>query len=298
MKIIVCGPKDGHTFEMIHWSLLELGHESIILDSRSEYGSLYQDCYELRPDLLIIPRQGHLYGIIKKIKEETESKVFLWNTDSRGSFQGYAQEFGQDLVDLFKIVDCTYNVAIGEAEMFEKEGMASKWLVQGIWPGIDNKPSGRKRYEHEISFLGSIDSLHERSGGRISLLRELYSAGHTLNLEPAYSTEASAVYFLSRINLGHAHSPDIGENSVRDFKIMGSGGFLLTQWYRGIEEYMNIGVEMDCYKSIDECLDKVKYYLEHEEEREKIAQTGYEACHDRHKYSDRLKTMINDYKNA
>ncbi len=292
----MCAPDDNHTFSFCTEALRDLGHEAYILDSRYEYENLLNKAKSFSPDFLLIPRQGHLYGQVKKVQEETQSKVYLWNTDSRGTFQGYVQEFGADLIKLFKAVDCTYNVAIGEVAMFEKEGCKSKWLVQGI--GSENKPSEGKRYEHDISFQGSIDSLHESRGGRITMLRQLYGAGYNLNLEPAYGAEACSVYYLSRINLGHAHSPDIGENSVRDFKIMGSGGFLLTQYYRGIEEIMNIGEEMDCYKTPAECLEKVKYYLENEEEREKIAQAGYEACHDRHKYSDRLKVIIEDYKNG
>jgi len=294
VRVLVCGPNDGHTFFFIYEALKGMGVDAKMLDSRYDYEILFNETKSFNPDFLLLPRQGQLYEGVKKIKEETESKVYVWNTDSRGSFQGYAGEFGENLVNLFRISDCTYNVAIGEVEMFEKEGMSSKWLVQGI--GSENKPSIKREYKHEVSFLGSIDQLHEQKGGRVSLLRAIYGAGYDVNLEPAHGNEACRVYYQSRVNLGHAHSPDLGENSVRDFKIMGSGGFLLTQWFRGIEEIHNIGVEMDCYKSIDECVDKVKYYLENEEKREKIAQTGYEACHDRHKYSDRLKTIIEDYK--
>ena len=296
LKILVCGPDDHHTFSYIYRSFKEMGHETRILDSRYDYLTLFNEVKSFSPDFLLIPRQGHLYETVKKVQEETGIKTYLWNTDCRGSLQGYETEFGKNLVELFRIVDCVYTVAIGEVEMFETEGIKSKWLVQGIWPEVDNKLG--ERYEHTISFLGSIDGIHEHNGGRTTLLRELYSAGYALNLEPCYGTNASRCYYESRINLGHAHSPRLGENSVRDFKIMGSGGFLLTQWYQGIDDLMNVGAEMDCYNSIEECLEKVKYYLEHTEEREKIAQAGYEACHDKHKYSDRLQTIIEDYKNA
>lgn len=298
VKVLVCGPRDGHTFDYIYWSLQEMGHEAKILDSRYEYETLFDEVKGFMPDFLLIPRQGHLYEQVKKVKEETSVKVYLWNTDSRGSFQGYKEEFGEGLVRLFGIVDCTYNVAIGEVEMFRKEGFKSEWLIQGICPGIDNKPSGRKRYEHEISFQGSLNGLHESQGGRITMLRQLHSAGFTLNLEQCYGAEASAVYYLSRINIGHAHSPLLGENSVRDFKIMGSGGFLLTQYYRGIEDILSPPYECVTYRTPEECVEKAKYYLEHEEEREMIAQNGYESAHSEHKYSDRLKTILRDHKNG
>jgi len=296
VRALVCGPRDGHTFDYCYWSLQEMGAEAKILDSRYDYETLFTEAKSFSPDFLLIPRQGHLYEQIKKIQEETGIKVYLYNTDSRGSLQGYEKEFGANLVKLFRIVDCTYNVAIGEVDMFQKEGLESKWLVQGIWPGVDNKPSIKREYKYDISFLGSIDSLHESRGGRISLLRQLYSAGYDVNTESAYGSDASRVYYESRINLGHAHSPHLGENSVRDFKIMGSGGFLLTQWYRGIEEVMKEDVECAVYREAGDLLHKVRYYLENEEERERIAQNGYESAHSGHKYSDRLKVIIEDYK--
>ena len=295
VSVLVCGPTDGHTFDYINWSLQELGIESEIIDTRKKYNEIYEQCVRLDPEFLIVPRQGIVYEQIKRVKEETDIKVYMWNTDSRGTLQRYESEFGTDLIRLFKICDTVYTVAIGEVEMFAKEGINAKWLVQGIWPGVDNKPSIKREYKHDISFLGSIDRLHETDGGRISMLRGLYTAGYDINNEFASGAEASAVYYLSRINIGHAHSPSLGENSVRDFKIMGSGGFLLTQWYRGIEEIMNIGVEMDCYKTPEECVSKCKHYFENDNIRESIAQNGYESAHDRHKYSDRIKEILRDH---
>ena len=296
MKSLILFPDDNHTGNHLNAGMIELGWESTHVCTNSRFNEILSEYDRIQPELIICCRGGHLYESLNQIREKNpQTTIYCWNTDSRFSLEEYAREFGQGLVSLFRLVDRVYNVAIGEVEYFKGEGIDSKWLVQGI--GNENKPSIERGYKHDISFLGSIDLLHESQGGRISLLRGLYRAGYNLNLEPAYGDEACRVYYQSRINLGHAHSPHLGENSVRDFKIMGSGGFLLTQWFGGIEEIHNIGVEMDCYKTPEECLEKAKYYLEHEDEREMIAQTGYEACHDRHKYSDRLKTIIEDYKN-
>lgn len=56
------------------------------------------------------------------------------------------------------------------------------------------------------------------------------------------------------------------------------GGFVLTEYAQGMENLFEIGKEIDVFYDKEELLEKVKYYLEHEEERESIAKRGYERA--------------------
>ena len=62
----------------------------------------------------------------------------------------------------------------------------------------------------------------------------------------------------------------------RIFKVTGCGGFLLTDYTEGIEGLYETGKEIVCFSDFDDLIKKIKYYLKHNEEREKIAQAGYE----------------------
>ena len=75
---------------------------------------------------------------------------------------------------------------------------------------------------------------------------------------------------------------------------MAAGGFLLTQHCPQIEEWFKVGEECDIYHSIDECIDKVKYYLDNESERLRIANNGYIAVHKNHTYKHRIKQVLDD----
>ncbi|MDD5688010.1 MAG: glycosyltransferase [Elusimicrobia bacterium] len=54
------------------------------------------------------------------------------------------------------------------------------------------------------------------------------------------------------------------------------GGFVLSEYAYGIENLFEVGKEIVIFRDKEELLEKVRYYLKHEEEREKIAKKGYE----------------------
>ena len=56
------------------------------------------------------------------------------------------------------------------------------------------------------------------------------------------------------------------------------GSFALCEYAPGLEHFFEAGKEIDIFHDKEELLEKVKYYLVHEEEREKIAQKGYERA--------------------
>lgn len=285
MNILVIGPDDRHMWTFVHWSLIDMGHTSDLIDPRYGLDRIPDKLLYNKYDLIMCSRTPSLYNVLK----DTDVPVVCWNCDTRGSTEAYRNEFGNDLVELFKRADVLYTVARGEVGVFNEAGCNAKWLIQGIYPDTDNK-FGEREYKYDVSFLGGIDYIHD---GRVDLLRAI-DKKFDLNTERAFEKKASKVYYNTKINLGNAHSADLGENSVRDQKICGSGGFLLTSWYDGIDEVWPEGT-IEIYKSQDECLDKIEYYLEHEEEREAIADKGYEEVHANQKYSDRLQCILKDF---
>jgi len=81
---------------------------------------------------------------------------------------------------------------------------------------------------------------------------------------------------------------------LRHFEITASGGFMLTDWNNDyeLEEFFKPGVECEVYNTEEELVDKIKYYLKHEDEREKIAQAGYERCTKEHTWENRFNDIF------
>ena len=107
-----------------------------------------------------------------------------------------------------------------------------------------------------------------------------------------YMEELPKLYKLSRINMNITlHSITEGI-PLRVFDIMGAGGFVLSNYQPAIEEEFEIDKEIVVYRDFDEMEDKVRYYLSHEEERQKIASSGYKAVSERFNNEKQIKCMI------
>ncbi len=80
--------------------------------------------------------------------------------------------------------------------------------------------------------------------------------------------------------------------NMRCFEALGTGSFLLTDWVPHIDEVFEDGKHLVLYRSLDEAVDKAKYYLAHDSEREKIAQAGYEHVMANHTIDHRAGVML------
>lgn len=105
------------------------------------------------------------------------------------------------------------------------------------------------------------------------------------------------IYNQSKINLSFMQS--YGKNArpqmkCKIFDICMCGGFLLCEYIPGIEEYYEIGKEIECFNNIKEAEDKIKYYLKHKDEREAIAIAGWKRANSEHTNFVRLSDIFQE----
>ena len=79
---------------------------------------------------------------------------------------------------------------------------------------------------------------------------------------------------------------------LRAFDIMGSNGFLLTNFQSDFLDLFVPNEDFVYYDGEDDLLDKIEYYLSHEKERNEIAQNGFEKVQKYHTYKDRVFTIL------
>jgi len=79
--------------------------------------------------------------------------------------------------------------------------------------------------------------------------------------------------------------------SNRLYEQRGRGGFLLHPHTAGISSEFEIGKELVLYPrgNMEELKDTIDYYVDHDEERERIRLCGFNRCPT---YEDRVRTMM------
>ena len=82
--------------------------------------------------------------------------------------------------------------------------------------------------------------------------------------------------------------------SNRPFEVAGCGAMFMTDHVRkDIKRAYQEGREVVLFKDEHELREKVIYYLEHEDERKKIAQAGYQRTVAEHTYDNRVRQIMN-----
>lgn len=107
-----------------------------------------------------------------------------------------------------------------------------------------------------------------------------------------YWSEMPKVFSASRINLNFT-IPNIKSGiPLRIWDILGSGGFLMTNFQAELPLYFTEGEDLVCFDGIDDLCEKTNYYLTHEDARLQIAKNGYEKVKKHHSYVDRIQTIL------
>ena len=169
---------------------------------------------------------------------------------------------------------------------FKKAGIENVfWLPLGADPEIHSKKNVNKIYD--VGFVGSVNAgPHQR---RVNLLNKINSAAQ-VNYSRCWWDEMAEFFSASKIVFNNAIRNDL---NMRLFEAMSTGSFLLTDIAKnsGQEEMFKDNEDLGIY-SDDNIADKVKYFLTHENEREKIANHGQQIILNAHTYEHRVDELI------
>jgi glycosyltransferase involved in cell wall biosynthesis len=139
-----------------------------------------------------------------------------------------------------------------------------------IWgPGIQTSPSYLIKSGIKSFLKGGLNQFMETLDMRInSSIKRRYRGS-------AYGWQMYQILANSKITI-NVHG-DIAKNeaaNVRLFEATGLGTCLVTDWKENLHEMFDLETEVVTYRSIEECVEKVKWLLDHPEERQKIAHAG------------------------
>lgn len=259
--------------EYIAKSFEMLGHEVLRLPDNLGLRPMFRRIEEYGPEIVLfaklnVTEDGHLF--IKSLRAKG-IKTVCWLFDL---YWGYPREH-RIRVDACFRADYVFTTDGGHSEEWQKAGINHQCVRQGIYKEqcyiaqYGNEP-------HGVVFVGGENPVYPKRIKQISFIQKSYSdfrwygRKHTDELR---NEHLNSLYATAKIVVGDSvYSPFYWSNRV--VETLGRGGFLIHQAVPGLaEEYPDlVTYEAGNYRSLRE---KIDYFLEHEEERQKIVTANF-----------------------
>ena len=106
-----------------------------------------------------------------------------------------------------------------------------------------------------------------------------------------YWTESPKIFNRSRINLNLTLRSIRSGIPLRVWDILASGGFCITNYQPELPLYFEENKDIVVFRNREELLDKISYFLKHDDERKRIARSGCEKVRKYHGYESRIDEM-------
>lgn len=159
---------------------------------------------------------------------------------------------------------------------------------------INREITARERMEY-LTAIGEAFATTDRPG------LDLYTGNADLKLDDAYNhgpidhyATAPFVYNKAKININISLRSIHTGIPLRCFEILGSGGFLLSNYQADFADCYVDGEDYVSFGSKEDMLDKIEYYLSHEKERQEIASNGLRRTMEDHTYLHRLSQIFDE----
>lgn len=189
-------------------------------------------------------------------------------------------------------------------QLFREHGLTSYYQPLAFEEQVIDRLGNRER-DLPLTFVGGISPSHENA---LALLDALACAtpiqfwgygadllapqspvrarhnGEAWGLEMFRLLRRSMITVNRHIDVAENHA-----NNMRLFEATGCGALLITDYKDNLHELFEIGTEIVAYRSPEECISLVNYYLAHPEKAAKIARAGQMRTLREHTYSLRMR---------
>ncbi len=252
-----------------------------------------------KADLLFFHGRDISYELLTRVKERMPAVMYFDDC-----LKGISRSNFEELIKLARQADIMYLTNRGEIPQYQKHGVNAKFVTGGCDPDAHYKvEKPGKFYQSEVAFIGKVNTPERTEcmlevGKHFDLKlwgRGWEKVGLHSQMKDVYAAEYRKICAGAKIILGWNIDPTIDLYfSNRTWYTLGCGGFLLTAYSPSLEELFCRKRELDWFETIEECCEKISYYLQHDQERKKIAEAGYHLAHNKYSYADLVKKITED----
>ena len=201
---------------------------------------------------------------------------------------------------LIKLVDYYFVVASRLIPEWRRLNPNTFWLPQGLQEEVYHKPEHLGggdilRYSCDISFAGRDRGPRRPFLDAVDQRTVKFNKWGCDGNPKVYNEEHNKMASLSKINLCLSGWPENEKyTSVRTYKIMGAGGFAMELQRTKLDEVFPLelpGVMGTCISPVD-MVNRIGFWLSHDEKRRAVAERGYHWVHANATYTHRIKQAL------
>jgi len=274
----------GH--DVVHFELWNRTHHS-------DYGKLNQALLSTvereRPEVMFSVQLNYEIWIetLLAIKDAGYTATLCWTTDDSWKYREVSRFIG----GFYHAMTTTYEEAL---PLYQRDGIRNVLLTQWAANSVYlREPLPARECRHEVTFVGEAHGNRKR---RIADLRnrgiKVSCFGHGWPAGPVPSKWIPQIMRESVISLNFANSRGRNQIKARTFEVPGAGGFLLTEYAPGMEKCYALRKEIETFEGTEALAEKIRYYLTHPDERDRIATNGFERTARDHTYEMRMKAAL------
>jgi len=259
--------------ECLARAFTRLGVKSQVTGLGYESFDCWNDLIAQASSVLVLENYGMLEWLPKTLTHINVPKVF-WCIDSHVALKRHLRECDTYQFDM---VLCSVGAHV------DKFGDRALWMPNA-YPSDLIGPNADIRKRHDVGFCGNWVRGRREFYDNV-MMREVPIHTDIMVLGDSM-VRAIQGY---RIHLNRNHSIDL---NYRTYETLGAGTFLLTNKTDHLLDLFKPGAHLDTYESADDCVEKIRHYINHPDEREAIAKRGHEVVKQSHTYDARARWLL------
>jgi hypothetical protein len=269
--------------------LENLGYE-VAYSMYEEYNvdNFYNQIKNFKPNFVIVPGYNLIHTEFIRLKEFT--KVYVLQSDDSWRFDNFCKYW-------IPFVDGVISFDGNAEEKYKEFGLEPENYCKMRWafnPNMMVNPPVEK--ELYISHTGGLH------GNREQKILEFMSKGEKVDVfHPNTYAETKYIWAASKYSLGFTmNSVMTARHAKGRVAEIPNHTVLVTEPFPEIEEYYDIKKEIILFDTVDEAIEKIKYYNDNESEYNKLFEAGKRAIWSRntayHEWNKILHKIDPDYK--
>jgi hypothetical protein len=284
MKILIIQEKGRHIKNQdfrealnLDRALKRLNIDSIVWGLNYENFSIPFDEISKNCDAIILLENYEVNGWIPDLSNFTGLKLF-WSIDSHCILNQHLNTCNKHNIDI------VLNAVYGHEKHFKQKC----YYFPNAYPDDLIYPMDDVEKVNDVGFCGNwlnrSEWVHHIEGNGIQIKKDIFVIGNDM----VKSINSYKIHFNRNL------SDDI---NFRTFETLGCGTFLLTNYTPGLETLFTIGENIITYNDKLDLIDKIKYYLNNEDERNEITKNSFNHVKENHTYNNRAKQLVEIIKN-